>query len=171
MTVETLNLIAMAAFIASGLVFLLSIALFFLLDIPKVVGELTGSTARKSIQKIQEHNKNNSGKLVHSADPNSHVTKPGRVGVGTEKFSTKSLTSASNETTVLVNNETTVLVNNETTVLKSNSNETTVLINNEVPAPATAQAEVASVPAQTVASANFEVVESLSYYMENELIK
>ena len=166
MTVETLNLIAMAAFIASGLVFLLSIALFFLLDIPKVVGELTGSTARKSIQKIQEHNKNNSGKLVHSADPNSHVTKPsktGRVGVGTEKFSTKSLTSASNETTVLVNNE--------TTVLKSNSNETTVMINNEVPAPAPAQAEVAGVPAQTVATANFEVVESLSYYMENELIK
>ena len=170
MTVETLNLIAMAAFIASGLVFLLSIASFFLLDIPQVVGELTGSTAKKSIQKIQEHNKNYSGKLVHSADPNAHVTKPsktGRVGVGTEKFKTSTLESKNNARA----SETTVLTSNETTILTSNSNETTVLINNAAPAAAPTANEVASVPAQTVASAEFEVVESLSEYMDNELIK
>lgn len=169
MTVETLNLISMASFIASGLVFLVSVALFFLLDIPKVVGELTGRTAKKSIQKIQEHNKNNSGKLVHSSDPNSHVTKPsktGRVGVGTEKFKTSALEAKNSETTVLVSNETTILTNN---------NETTILVENSasvpaatIPAPATA---VESTPAEGVAPADCEVVESLAFYMENELIK
>ena len=169
MTVETLHYIAMAAFIASALVFLLSVALFFLLDIPKVVGELTGSTARKSIQKIQEHNKNNSGKLVHSSDPNSHVTKPsktGRVGVGTEKFKTSTLEAKNSETTVLVNNETTILTNNnETTILVENSTSAPAA---QVPAPA---AVAASTPAQGVSPANCEVVESLASYMENELIE
>ncbi|MBO4591641.1 MAG: hypothetical protein J5684_03660 [Eubacterium sp.] len=159
----------MASFIASGLVFLVSVALFFLLDIPKAVGELSGRTAKKSIQKIQEHNKNNSGKLVHSSDPNSHVTKPsktGRVGVGTEKFKTSALESKNSETTVLVSNETTILTNN---------NETTILVENSasvpaatIPAPATA---VAGAPAEAVATANCEVVESLASYMENELIE
>lgn len=160
MTVEMLNNIAMAVYIAAGVVFLVAVALFFLLDIPKVVGELSGSTAKKSIQKIQEHNKNNSGNLVHSNNPNSHVTKPsktGRVGVGTEKFSTSALESSSNETTLLVNKEPENPAANETTVLKQD------IANAPVVSP--------SVQSQPVTQEGFEEVESLASYMENELIE
>ena len=56
MTVEMLNTLSFASFIASGVMFLTAVALFFLLDIPKVVGEVSGKTAKKSIQQIQKHN-------------------------------------------------------------------------------------------------------------------
>ena len=160
MTVEMLNTLSMAAFIASAVVFLVAVALFFLLDIPKVVGELSGRTAKKSIQQIQEHNKNNSGNLIHSAKQNPHVTKPGktgRVGVGTEKFSTSALESKNNETTVLVNKETTPAASSETTVLNPNA--------------ANVAANAPVVPAQTVVQSEFKEVESLSSFMENELIE
>ena len=53
MTVEMLNTLSFASFIASGVMFLTAVALFFLLDIPKVVGEVSGKTSKKSIQQIQ----------------------------------------------------------------------------------------------------------------------
>ena len=170
MTVDTLNSLSLTAFFTSGVVFLIAVALFFLMDIPKVVGELSGSTAKKSIQKIQEHNASNTGNLVHSPKPNSHVTKPsktGRVGVGTEKFPTSALASQNSETTVLVNNETTILTNNS---------ETTLLVNNSAPVAAPSEAsvpssDVASTQVQTVIPAECEIIESLSFYMENELIE
>lgn len=131
MTVELLNTLSMSAFIAAGVMFLLAIALFFILDIPMVVGELSGKNAKKSIKEIQKHNEGDSERLNRVSSRNSHVTKPGktgRVGVGTEKFATNALATPANETTLLNSNETTLLNNNETTLL--NNNETTLLINN-----------------------------------------
>ena len=110
MTVEMLNTLSFASFIASGVMFLTAVALFFLLDIPKVVGEVSGKTAKKSIQQIQKHNEGDSERILHSSQ-NSNVTRPGksgRMGVGTEKIKAGS----SNETTVLINNETTLLTDN-----------------------------------------------------------
>lgn len=164
MTVEMLNTLSFSAFIASGVMFLIAVALFFLLDIPKVVGEVSGKTARKSIQQIQKHNEGDSERILHSSQ-NSNVTRPGksgRMGVGTEKIAGKTKADSSNETTLLVSNQTGVPAANETTVLINN--ETTLLKDN-------AYGIDAAKPVSYGVSAECEVVETLSSYLKDELIE
>ena len=167
MTVELLNTLSMSAFIAAGVMFLLAIALFFILDIPMVVGELSGKNAKKSIKEIQKHNEGNSERLNRVSSRNTHVTKPGktgRVGVGTEKFATNSLPSKANETTLLNSNETTLLNNNnETTLL--NNNSVNMYNSNE-----NTQVTVMSAN-NTVVSSRFTVVETLESALDETIIE
>lgn len=175
MTVELLNTLSTAAFIAAGVMFLLAIALFFILDIPMVVGELSGKKAKKSIQEIQKHNEGNSERLNRVSSRNTHVTKPGktgRVGVGTEKFATNALTTKSNETTLLNSNETTLLNNsNETTLL--NNNETTLLSNNSVNMNNSNVINQAPVITSNAMASNseFAVVETLESALDETIIE
>lgn len=166
MTVELLNTLSMSAFIAAGVMFLLAIALFFILDIPMVVGELSGKNAKKSIKEIQKHNEGDSERLNRVSSRNSHVTKPGktgRVGVGTEKFATNALATSANETTLLnTNNETTLLNNNETTLLINNTaNMNNGNVNN--------QSTV--IPNTIVANSEFTVVETLVSALDETIIE
>ena len=50
MTVELLQIISLVSFIIAGVLLLLGIALFFLLDVPKLYGDISGRTAKKAIQ-------------------------------------------------------------------------------------------------------------------------
>ena len=164
MTVEMLKTLSTASYIAAGVTFLFAIALFFLLDIPRVIGELTGRTARKSIQEIQKHNAGNSGSARLSSH-DSHATKPGktgRVGVGTEKFNTAALNTQSNETTLLQENM------NETTLLQENVNETTLLSGNEAAITGYANTYETTLLNMTV---TFELIEEISSYLDNEIIE
>lgn len=155
MTVELLQMISLVSFIVAALLFLLGIALFFLLDIPRVYGDITGRTARKAIEAIRQQNESTGNKAYKPSPVNAargkltdKITKSGRlesqtaglaVSVGTEKFATATLFAQSNETTVLEEtaNETTLLesASNETTVLMSSlpqaNNETTMLVSEE----------------------------------------
>ena len=164
MTVEMLNTLSFSSFIASGIMFLIAVALFFLLDIPKVVGEVSGKTAKKSIQQIQKHNEGDSERILHSSS-NSNVTRPGksgRMGVGTEKIAGKQKLDPSNETTLLASNQNAVAASNETTVLTSN--ETTLLTNNII-------GMENKPPVSSGVSAECKVVETLSSYLGDELIE
>ena len=156
MTVELLQTLSMSAFIAAAVFFLLAVAMFFLFNIPKVVGEVTGSTARKAIEEIREQNEKTGnkayrpsavnaerGKVTEKITPSGkleHKGKSTRLGMGTAKLSKKDSAPVAempanipggNETTVLdaAGSETTVLAaaGNETTVLGTVANETTVL--------------------------------------------
>ena len=104
----------------------LSIILFFVFKIPKIVGFLTGATARKAIKSINEHTeqsmsqrlKHKKGKLHNEIDFSSSGKLMKKTNVSmdsdspvTEKFKTASLAPY-----------------NETTVLKQRGNETTVLL-------------------------------------------
>ena len=104
----------------------LSIILFFVFKIPKIVGFLTGATARKAIKSINEHTeqsmsqrlKQKKGKLHNEIDFSSSGKLMKKTNVSmdsdspvTEKFKTASLAPY-----------------NETTVLKQRGNETTVLL-------------------------------------------
>ena len=104
----------------------LSIILFFVFKIPKIVGFLTGATARKAIKSINEHTeqsmsqrlKQKKGKLYNEIDFSSSGKLMKKTNVSmdsdspvTEKFKTASLAPY-----------------NETTVLKQRGNETTVLL-------------------------------------------
>ena len=52
MTVETLQMLSTVAYVLAGVFLLAAIAIFFLLDIRSVIGDVTGATARKAIRHI-----------------------------------------------------------------------------------------------------------------------
>lgn len=149
MSVEQLQTLSLVSYIIAGVLVLATIALFFLLDIKKVIGDVTGATARKAINTIREQNEASGdkaykpspvnaarGKLTDKISPSGRL-QPQTAGIGgspgTEKFDTTKLMPPIEETTVLDNtvSDTTVL-SEETTVLEQNANsgETTVLYEN-----------------------------------------
>lgn len=128
MTVELLQTLSLVAYISAGVLFLIGVVLFFLFDVPKLYGEISGRTAKKAIENIRHRNEG-SGNLVHRTSstnlsqqqltdkiPTSNfsnsVTKELGRTLRTDSPSAKTFVSQSNETTLLSNhtNETTVLV-------------------------------------------------------------
>ena len=145
MTYEIYNYIFIGAAIASGILLVVSVVLFFLLDIPKVIGDLTGSNARKGIESIRKQNEATGDKTYMSSSVNlkrgrltdkisnsGRVVKPASgafgVGAGTAKISGPNPMQppmpAAEGTMVLENNATMVLAEeNATMVLDSAASE------------------------------------------------
>lgn len=146
MTVELLQTLSLVAYIAAGVLFLVAVALFFLLDVPKLYGDVSGRTAKKAIEAIRQQNESTGNKAYKPSAVNAErgkltdkITQSGRlqsqtaglpVSVGTEKFATSTLAPQPNETTVLTDpaNETTILTG---TLPVTESGETTLLVNEE----------------------------------------
>ena len=138
MTVESLQTLSLIFFILAGVLFLVTVALFFILNIVKVFGYLTGINAKRGIEDIRIHNevsesaKSSSKEKVTSKFSFSRKLQKDNsdgVVIETAKLSTSELVKEAMETTVLDQSETTVLETsaNETTVLDTSSSETTVL--------------------------------------------
>lgn len=132
---------------AAAVMLIISVVLFFKLQIPKVISDLSGRTARRAIEDIRRQNEATGDKSYKSSHVNlqrgkltDKISNSGRIvpraetpfgtGMITEKISTARLaqTEQAPETAVLTpENETSVLTeNNETTVLYQ-ANETSVL--------------------------------------------
>ncbi len=136
MTYEIYRAIFIGGLIFSIIMFLVSAVLFFVLKIPKVIGDLSGSTAKKAIQQIREQNEQTGvktyksspvnrqrGRLTDKIGPSGVVETPysaSGAGMRTEKISTQMLDQqamgqypAAEETTLLSPEmeETTVLSN------------------------------------------------------------
>lgn len=125
MSVELLQIIALISYILAFCMLITAIALFFVLKIPAVVGNLTGATARKAIESIRLQNENavkaektkqsemnaQRGRLTDKISPSGnlqHVTGIIEGAGETTKMDTVELMSnavaanvASNETTLL----------------------------------------------------------------------
>lgn len=56
MSYEMYRYIFLGALIACGIFFVIAVILFFTLNIPKVISDLTGRTARKAIENIRMQN-------------------------------------------------------------------------------------------------------------------
>lgn len=127
MNVEIYKIISTVGFILAAIMLILSIFLFFKFNIPKVIGDITGKTAKKAIQRIHEQNEQSGDKAYKSSPVNiargkimDKVTNSGNlivqdnrpivVDVGTGKISTQELNDQ-----------------NQTTVLCSDSDDTTAL--------------------------------------------
>ena len=107
MTVELLKTLSLAAYIIAGVLFLIAVALFFLLDILKVYGDISGRTAKKAIEAIRLQNESTGNKAYKPSAVNAKrgkltdkITPSGRlkkftdglpISVGTEKFQTSKL--------------------------------------------------------------------------------
>ena len=127
MSYDTYRLIFIGAAIACGVMFLVSVTLFFVFKIPNIIGNLTGRNAKKAIEDIKRQNES----YAYSDKANALN---GKKKI-TEKISTARLDNIG-ETTVLGNNgedETTVLGNSgedETTVLGNNGTDETAVLGN-----------------------------------------
>lgn len=140
MSIELLHTLSLAAYILAGVMLMLAVILFFVLDIRKVLGDVTGATARKAIENIRQQNEASGEKIYKPSKVNAErgmvtdkISASGRLqqrlpGFGTspatEKFDTAQLNPQSNETTLLgaASNETTLLSGGE-----ASSGETTLL--------------------------------------------
>ncbi len=122
MSIDVLQTCSIGFWVAAGVFFLTAVALFFLMDIPKLYGEISGRTARKAIEQIRKHNAEAlTGDIagVHTGS-----------GVRTEKFSTATLApeAETGATTVLAEvGATTVLAEVGATTVLAESGATTVL--------------------------------------------
>lgn len=140
MTYEIYQYIFYGSLIMCIIMLVLSIVLFFVFKIPKIVGFLTGATARKAIKSINEHTEQSMSQRLKQKKGKSHneidfsssgkLMKKTNVSMDsdspvTEKFKTESL-APYNETTVLNQR------GDETTVLSQMSSlEETSVLNNE----------------------------------------
>ena len=153
MTYEIYRYIFLGGAILTGIMFIVSVLVFFFLNIPNVIGDLTGANARKAIEHIRNQKEDTGnktarislvnkerGKLTDKISPSGTLIKNPSHSLlgttGTEKIGTQRLSAenAMNETTVLPSaSETTVLTGvtgaPETTLLNQEyyGNETTVL--------------------------------------------
>lgn len=95
MSIDVLQTCSIGFWVAAGIFFLTAVALFFLMDIPKLYGEISGRTARKAIEQIRKHN----AEALTGDIASSHTGS----GVRTEKFSTATLApkTVAGATTVL----------------------------------------------------------------------
>ena len=137
MSIETLQTASTISYIAAGILLLVAVALFFLLDIKKVIGDLTGITAKRAIENIRQQNEQTGEKNYKSSSVNlargkltDKISQSGKLikntsGIGisphTEKFSTTELNPDNGQTGILNDSV------SETTVLSNPANETTVL--------------------------------------------
>lgn len=169
MTYEMYRYVFLGGAIASGIMFAVSIVLFFTLKIPKVISDLTGRTARRAIEDIRLQNERSGdktykssavnlqrGKLTDKISPSGRLMRreasPFGTGVITEKISTQRLAPGEGP------DETTVLAPaNETTVLDAGYGETTVL-----------QVDAAASAAPMVQG--FEIEYEITYIHTNEVI-
>ena len=152
MTYEIYRYIFIGGAILAGIMFAVSVLVFFLLKIPTVIGDLTGANARKAIENIRSHNESTgdktyrssqvnrergkitdrispSGKLIKNPTHSLHgAMETEKIGVPHQPVSEETTVLAgANETTVLAS-DTTVLANDTTVLMNENyENETTVL--------------------------------------------
>lgn len=156
MSVELLQTLSLVSYIAAAIFLIISVILFFVLDVRKLYGDISGKTAKKAIENIRKQNETSGDKAYRPSSVNKargtltdKITQSGTVvqqkrliggSVGTEKISTSKLAPESNETTVLYQQL------NETTVLNAGVNETTVLNVEMMPQAPQLEVELASQP-------------------------
>lgn len=89
MSVELLKTLSVISYIAAGVFFLGALALFFILNVPKLVGYISGSTAKKAIEIIRRKNENTVDKIyqpgavdAESGTITDKITHSGKTDVG-----------------------------------------------------------------------------------------
>lgn len=67
MSVELLQMLSLVSYILAGVLFVVAIILFLILDIKKVIGDISGITARKAIEDIRQQNETTGEKTYQSS--------------------------------------------------------------------------------------------------------
>ena len=123
MTIEFLQYISIGSYIAAAVLLAAAVVLFFVLNIPAVIGDLTGRTARKAIEDIRNRNETQTEKKdVQNKKDNKRQNSA--YSFKTQKISTMQLAS---ENQAAGNGETVVLDEGGATTVLNEGGATTVL--------------------------------------------
>lgn len=194
MTYEIYRYIYIGAAILSGVMLLVSILLFAVLRIPRLISDLSGATARKAIKNIREQNEKSGDKAYKVSPVNKDrgkltdkISSSGRVmrqsqtpmpGVNTLKIGNQPQASGegSDKTTVLSYAAETDMLNQEsgaTTVLAPESGATTVLPPEAGATTVLSSNEhpAAAKPANTNAESTFKIEFEITYIHTDEIIE
>jgi len=188
MTYETYRYIFLGGLIACGVFFAIAVILFFVLNIPKVISDLSGRTAKKAIENIRKQNEQSGDKSYQSSAVNlergkltDKISKSGRLiprsdtpfgtGVITEKISTQKLDTQAQTDVLTVTEETSVLSApaGETDVLLPTAGETEVLSTAAAGETMVLSSAEAAMPATQTAQA-FAVEYEITFIHTNEVI-
>lgn len=175
MTYEIYNYIFIGAAIASGVLLTVSVVLFFVLNIPKVIGDLTGSNARKGIENIRKQNEATGDKSYKSSSVNlkrgrvtdkisnsGRVEKPASgafgVGMGTAKIDGRGsapksapVPAPAEGTMVLGDENSTMVLGDENSTMVLGDTESTMVLGGAAPA-SEMQTTLLSTPTPAAAS-------------------
>lgn len=175
MSYEVYRYIFIISAILCGIMLIVSVLLFILLKVPKIINDLSGRTAKKAIKNIREQNEasgdkyhkvsafnESRGKLTDKISQSGQLQRKGssmQFGIDTTKISTQNL-SYKNES------ETTVLYSGETSVLETSFEETSVLSES-------ISAETSLMPEYdyTLVDTWFEIEFDITYIHTNENIE
>lgn len=115
MEYEIYRYIFIGAAILTVVMFTASVSVFVLMKIPRVIGDLTGSTAKKAIQNIRDKNINTGAKTYKSSVVNKErgkitdkISQSGKI-VQKQINSTSAMMTEKIDSQELYNNETTLL--------------------------------------------------------------
>lgn len=133
---QVYNIISIVGFSLAGIFFILAVVFWIRFNIPKIVGDLTGRTARKSISQMRSENER-SGKKVYTPQSSAGSGSIRLKNLGDEKTASLSVEKGSksdeNEKTELLEQqaETELLTEGMETELLSQEMETELLMEAE----------------------------------------
>ena len=181
MSYEVYRYIFIGAAILCGVMFVVSVLLFILLKVPKLISDLSGLTAKKAIKNIREHNEATGdkyhkvsafnearGKLTDKISPSGQLQRQGhsmKFGIDTSKISTQELEHEE------PSSETTVLSANETSVLETPVGETSVLTADTGYGETSVLAPIATGTIDGVMDSVFTIEYEITYIHTNEIIE
>jgi len=137
---ETLSKLSLISFIVAGAAFVITLFLWIIFKIPKVISDLSGRTARKSIAKMRESNEKSGNKSYRTSKENAKRGKltgkiPDSGGLGMTERMGKKAGEEMPETGLLSSNkarktaveQTALLIDNGEDGLLAGSGETQLL--------------------------------------------
>lgn len=135
---DILSIISLVSFIIAAVYFALAIFFWFSFRIPKVIGDLSGRTARKSIAKMRTSNEESGNKSFRPSATNVSRgkltdTMPDSGKIKSQETDAISEEIGAGETGVLAENRASTNNLGDSTVLLDNSDETDLLENMAVP--------------------------------------
>lgn len=136
---DTLSIISLVSFIIAGVCLVLAVFFWFNFRIPRVIGDLTGRTARKSIAKMWASNEESGNKSYRPSATNVSRgkltdTMPDSSKLKSQETDAISEEIGTGETGVLAENRASTNTLGDSTVLLENSDETDLLENMAMPA-------------------------------------
>ena len=140
---EILSSVSIISFVIAAICFVLAVVVWFVFDIPTVIGDLSGRTARKSIAKMRENNEKvgkksyrtsatnvERGKLTDTM-PDSDKLNRNKRKKKAEEVNLETGILADNKEEVYEEQQTALLTATETTCLLSDEEETASLTTEE----------------------------------------
>ena len=134
---ETFNFISIISFIVALIFVVLAVVIWFVFKIPSVIGDLSGRTAKKTIENLRKYNDKPAGNLYKPSSTNNSRTKlTDTMEQDKKKPDSKEIhyeTGLLNDNKVeqYEGEETGILLDDETTGMLSDANATELLIDEE----------------------------------------